>query len=173
VPFRASISGDLAAVEGAVAEARAKVAEAERAAQRRAATRGSLAPHGGGVGGAAAPPQPPQPPGPPHATAASTAAPSSKTALPGKVAPSGKAAPAVGKATLAKPLTATTPDRALLQRGLFAVLVDIYRRDGPRALLRGLLPRVLIQGPASAATFVCFEQVKRLSRKEDKVDVLN
>jgi hypothetical protein len=172
VPFRASISGDLAAVEGAVAEARAKVAEAERAAQRRAATRGSLAPHGGGVGGAA-PPQPPQPPGTQHATAASTAAPSSTTALPGKVAPSGKAAPAVGKATLAKLLTATTPDRALLQRGLFAVLVDIYRRDGPRALLRGLLPRVLIQGPASAATFVCFEQVKRLSRKEDKEDVLN
>jgi hypothetical protein len=57
----------------------------------------------------------------------------------------------------------SSANKARLQTGLFSVLSDIYRRDGARALLRGLFPRMLMQGPASAATFVCFEQVKRLS----------
>jgi hypothetical protein len=52
-----------------------------------------------------------------------------------------------------------------------AVLLDIYRTDGPRALLRGLLPRMLLQGPASAATFVCFEAVLRASRMSDDASV--
>jgi hypothetical protein len=58
-----------------------------------------------------------------------------------------------------------------LKHGLVAGLVDIYRTDGPRALLRGLLPRMLLQGPASAATFVCFEAVLRASRISDDVSV--
>ena len=47
----------------------------------------------------------------------------------------------------------------------------VGRTDGPRALLRGLLPRMLLQGPASAATFVCFEAVLRASRISDEASV--
>jgi hypothetical protein len=52
-----------------------------------------------------------------------------------------------------------------LHTNMGSVLLHIIRRDGPRALIRGVLPRMLMQGPASAATFVCYEQVKRLSRR--------
>lgn len=54
-----------------------------------------------------------------------------------------------------------------LHKGMWEVMVHIARTDGPRALIRGLLPRMLMQGPASAATFVAYEKVKRLSRKEE------
>jgi TctA family transporter len=46
------------------------------------------------------------------------------------------------------------------------VLTHIWVREGPRALIRGMFPRMMLHGPASAATFVCYEQVLRLSRRE-------
>jgi solute carrier family 25 iron transporter 28/37 len=49
-------------------------------------------------------------------------------------------------------------------KGMLAMLSHIIRTDGPGALIRGLLPRLLLQGPASAATLVCYEQVLHLSR---------
>lgn len=58
--------------------------------------------------------------------------------------------------------------RPVLHNGLISVLLSIVRTDGPRALVRGLLPRLITQGPASAATFMAYEQVKRLSRKEPR-----
>jgi hypothetical protein len=94
-------------------------------------------------------------------------------------APPGAARPLLQSPLLAAPVMPRLPpppqppppSSPALKRGLAAVLVDIYRTDGPRALLRGLLPRMLLQGPASAATFVCFEQVLRLSRKPDEAVV--
>lgn len=53
----------------------------------------------------------------------------------------------------------------LLQPNMWAMLKHMWAKEGTAALTRGLLPRVLTAGPASALTFVCFEQVKRLSRK--------
>ena len=53
-----------------------------------------------------------------------------------------------------------------LHKGMVSMLLHIVAKDGPGALIRGLLPRLLMQGPASAATFVCYEQVLQLSRKE-------
>ena len=53
-----------------------------------------------------------------------------------------------------------------LHSGMTSMLLHIIAKDGPGALIRGLLPRLLMQGPASAATFVCYEQVMRLSRKD-------
>ncbi len=61
---------------------------------------------------------------------------------------------------------AVAPVRPVLHSGLFSVLLHILRKDGARALIRGLFPRMLMQGPASAATFVAYEQVKRLSVKD-------
>lgn len=53
----------------------------------------------------------------------------------------------------------------LLQPNMLAMLRHMWASEGAAALTRGLLPRILTAGPASALTFVCFEQVKRLSRK--------
>jgi hypothetical protein len=53
-----------------------------------------------------------------------------------------------------------------LHRNLWGVLRHIWVREGPRALIRGMFPRMMLHGPASAATFVCYEQVLRLSRRE-------
>jgi len=53
-----------------------------------------------------------------------------------------------------------------LHRNLWGVLTHIWVREGPRALIRGMFPRMMLHGPASAATFVCYEQVLRLSRRE-------
>jgi len=47
---------------------------------------------------------------------------------------------------------------------MLGMLSHIVTRDGPRALIRGLLPRLIINGPASVATFVAYEQVMTLSR---------
>ena len=51
-----------------------------------------------------------------------------------------------------------------------SMLLHIIAKDGPGALIRGLLPRLLMQGPASAATFVCYEQVLRLSMKPQALE---
>jgi hypothetical protein len=60
--------------------------------------------------------------------------------------------------------------RPQTHKGMLAMLSHIVRTDGPGALIRGLLPRLLLQGPASAATFVCYEQVLHLSRRQGSVD---
>lgn len=48
---------------------------------------------------------------------------------------------------------------------MYRMLVSIYRNEGALALTRGIVPRMVVNGPASAATFVLYEQVLRLSRK--------
>lgn len=53
-----------------------------------------------------------------------------------------------------------------LHDNMYTMLVSIVRSEGAWALTRGLLPRMVVNGPASAATFVIYEQVLRLSRKE-------
>ena len=50
-----------------------------------------------------------------------------------------------------------------LHTSFASVLTSIVRDEGAAALMRGLLPRMLVNGPASAATFVLYEQVIRLS----------
>lgn len=57
-----------------------------------------------------------------------------------------------------------TPPRA--PTTMMGMLLHIVATDGPGALIRGLLPRLIMQGPASAATFVCYEQVMELSKKD-------
>ena len=46
-----------------------------------------------------------------------------------------------------------------------SILVSMVRNEGAAALMRGLLPRIVVSGPASAATFVLYEQVLKLSTK--------
>jgi hypothetical protein len=169
VPFRASIAADMTAVEIAAVATRERVEAAARDEARRAAARGTMAPHGGGgsSGGISG-----------HSIINQTQSQTvkaSSTSLPKVLVKD------VSKGRLLKSASQTqtrkrnsnsitshtshsTVHKVRFQTGLFSVLSDIYRRDGARALLRGLLPRMLMQGPASAATFVCFEQVKRLSK---------
>lgn len=52
-----------------------------------------------------------------------------------------------------------------LHDNMGTVLRSIVRKEGAWALTRGLLPRMVVNGPASAATFVMYEQVLALSRK--------
>ena len=53
----------------------------------------------------------------------------------------------------------------VLHDNMYTMLGSILRTEGAWALTRGLLPRMVVNGPASAATFVIYEQVLRLSRK--------
>jgi hypothetical protein len=171
VPFRASIASDMTAVEIAAVATRERVEAAARDEARRAAARGTMAPHGGGgsSGGGSG-----NTPISLIKQTQSQTIKASSTSLPKVLAKD------VSKGRLLKSSSQTrirnsnsitshtsspsTVHKVRFQTGLFSVLSDIYRRDGARALLRGLLPRMLMQGPASAATFVCFEQVKRLSK---------
>jgi hypothetical protein len=50
-----------------------------------------------------------------------------------------------------------------LHTSLWGVLRAIIREEGASALMRGLAPRLLTNGPASAATLVAYELVKRWS----------
>jgi hypothetical protein len=43
---------------------------------------------------------------------------------------------------------------------------QVVEADGARALIRGALPRIVVQGPASALSLVAYEQVKWLARKD-------
>ena len=54
-----------------------------------------------------------------------------------------------------------------LHRNVFTVLASIVRNEGSGALMRGLLPRMIVNGPASAATFILYEQVLKLSQKDN------
>jgi hypothetical protein len=161
----------MTAVEIAAVATRERVEAAARDEARRAAARGTMAPHGGGgsSGGGSG-----NPPISLIKQTQSQTIKASSTSLPKVLAKD------VSKGRLLKSSSQTrirnsnsitshtsspsTVHKVRFQTGLFSVLSDIYRRDGARALLRGLLPRMLMQGPASAATFVCFEQVKRLSK---------
>jgi hypothetical protein len=177
VPFRASIVADINAVEMAAAETRERVEAAARDDARRAAARGTMAPHGGGGGVSSG--------GIIVSTGSGHLSTSTRlsTQLAASVKPTSSGSRGSMKdasrsrfprstdqsrlrSSFQSPSTSNA-SKARLQTGLFSVLSDIYRRDGARALLRGLLPRMLMQGPASAATFVCFEQVKRLSKIHD------
>lgn len=174
VPFRASILSDINAVEIAAAETRERVEAAARDDARRVAARGTMAPHGGGggvinVGSGSLSSSSNSSSS--RLTSLSTISATSSTGgprLPLKDAPLSRLARTPSKSRIRTSTTfqsasSSSANKARLQTGLFSVLSDIYRRDGARALLRGLFPRMLMQGPASAATFVCFEQVKRLS----------
>jgi len=74
-------------------------------------------------------------------------------------------APALTAALAAAP---AAPATRVLHRNLWATLRHIWVHEGPSALARGVFPRMMLHGPASAATFVCYEQVLRLSRKEGR-----
>ena len=52
-----------------------------------------------------------------------------------------------------------------LHDNMYTMLAAIVRNEGAWALTRGLLPRMVVNGPASAATFVIYEQVLALSLK--------
>lgn len=49
-------------------------------------------------------------------------------------------------------------------RGVLSTAVSIYRNEGPGALMRGLLPRLLYLGPAGAISFTSYEALKGLLR---------
>lgn len=55
---------------------------------------------------------------------------------------------------------------ARIHSNMFSTLVSVIREEGARALIRGMFPRMILHGSASAATFVVYEQVMRLAQRE-------
>ena len=80
------------------------------------------------------------------------------------VAGSLRRVPTSAASAAAPPLPPAGPAR-VLHRNLWATLRHIWVHEGPSALARGVFPRMMLHGPASAATFVCYEQVLHLSRR--------
>lgn len=51
-----------------------------------------------------------------------------------------------------------------LNTSMVSILAHMWRVEGPASWLRGIFPRMTLNAVASACTFLCYEEVKRLSR---------
>jgi hypothetical protein len=52
-----------------------------------------------------------------------------------------------------------------IHSNMTSVLRDMITNEGPASLMRGVLPRIITSGPASALTFLAYEQVVKASLK--------
>ena len=74
-----------------------------------------------------------------------------------------RAAASARIAAIAAASAANTNNPPKLFSGVTSMMKHIVATEGLSALVRGLVPRILLNGPASALTFVAYEEVLRLS----------